>query len=302
MHNKIVASKALRFSRNDMRTAGVFLLPALLVAVLFVLVPVLGTFWNSLFRDVSYLPRTFIGFKEYADLFTREDFLRALRFTLAFTVVAVFFEAVLGIGFALLLNELFPGRGVLRTIILIPWAIPTIVSAKVWKLIFDYSYGVLNYLVVTTGISDGRINWLGTPLAAFWSLIIAEVWKTTPFMVILVLAGLQAVSPDIYKQARIDGASLWRRFVSITLPLIRPVVVIALVFRTIDSLRVFDLTYVLTGGGPGGTTKTLSMLGFEYYANDAFGTGSAISVATFLIVLVITLVYIRVGKIGEAVR
>ncbi len=302
MPNKIVAPPRFRYAKTDLRTAALFLLPTLLVVALFVMVPVLGTFWNSLFRDVSYLPRSFVGLSEYASLISREDFLRALRFTLAFTVVAVFFEAVFGIGFALLLNEVFPGRGILRTLILIPWAIPTIVSAKVWKLIFDYSYGVLNFLATTLGFADARINWLGTPLAAFWALIVAEVWKTTPFMVILVLAGLQAISPDIYKQARIDGASLWRRFTLITLPLIRPVVVIALVFRTIDSLRVFDLTYVLTGGGPGGTTKTLSMVGFEYYANDAFGTGSAISVATFLIVFLITLVYIRVGKIGESIQ
>ncbi len=288
-----------QYDKREIRNAYLFLFPAVMVIITFVLIPVIGTFWGSLFRDVTYLPKRFIGLQNYASILTDVDFWRALRFTVLFTLVAVVLETFFGMLFALLLNESFKGRGFLRAVILIPWAIPTIVSAKVWKLIFDYSYGVLNYLFILFGFSSDKINWLGTSFAAFWSLIIAEVWKTTPFVVIILLAGLQAIPQDIYKQATIDGAGMFKRFRTITIKLIQPVLIIALVFRTIDSLRIFDLVYVLTGGGPGSSTKTLSVLGFEMYINDLFGMGSAVSVVTFGVVFVITLVYLKVGRFQE---
>lgn len=297
-------SRALfsQYEKREVANAYLFLLPLLGLVFAFVLFPVLATSYNSLFRDVTYLPRAFVGARNYADLFTNADFYRAARFTLLFTAVAVILEAFFGMMFALLLNESFCGRGLLRTVVLIPWAIPTIVSAKIWKLIFDYTYGVLNFIVVTLGFSADKVNWLGSSLAAFWSLVIAEVWKTTPFMVLILLAGLQAIPQDVYKQAQVDGAGIGTRLWRITLPLVRPVLTIALIFRTIDSLRIFDLVYVLTGGGPGGATKTLSMLGFEYYSNDAFGRGSAVSVITFLIVFFVTLLYVRAGRFEESLK
>jgi multiple sugar transport system permease protein len=297
-------SKALlsQYETKEVINAYLFLLPLIGLVFAFVLFPVLATSFNSLFRDVTYLPREFVGFRNYADLFSNADFLRAMRFTLIFTLTAVILEAFLGMMFALLLNESFKGRGLLRTVVLIPWAIPTIVSAKIWKLIFDYTYGVLNFLVLTLGLSSDKINWLGSSIAAFWSLVIAEVWKTTPFMVLILLAGLQAIPRDVYKQAQVDGAGIGKRLWRITFPLIRPVLTIALIFRTIDSLRIFDLVYVLTGGGPGGATKTLSMLGFEYYSHDSFGRGSAVSVITFLIVFIVTLFYVRAGRFEESLK
>lgn len=288
-----------QYESREVLTAYLFLIPALFVIIAFVLIPVLGTFWGSLFRDVTYLPRKFIGIQNFLYVVGNADFWRALRFTLLFTVTAVILETFFGMLFALLLNETFKGRVFLRTIILIPWAIPTIVSAKVWKLIFDYTYGILNFLVVNLGFSGGKINWLGSSFAAFWSLITAEVWKTTPFVVIILLAGLQAIPQDLYRQAKIDGAGIFKRFRTITLKLIQPVLIIALIFRTIDSLRIFDLVYVLTGGGPGGSTKPLSMLGFEMYTNDLFGKGSAVSIITFCIVFLITIVYLKAGKFRE---
>jgi len=301
-----IATKAktvfARYEAREVRGAYLFLAPALLAIVLFVLVPVVGTFWTSFHRDVSYLPREFVGLSNYVSLLGNTRFWWAFVFTLLFTVVAVSLEAVFGLLFALLLHQSFPGRGWLRTAILVPWAIPTIVSAKVWKLIFDYTYGVLNYLVAGIGLADDRINWLGTAATAFWSLIIAEVWKTTPFMVIILLAGLQAIPEDIHRQARVDGARMVRRFVSMTLPLLRPVLVIALIFRTIDSLRIFDLVYVLTGGGPGGGTTTLSLLGYEYFTSDRFGIGSAVSLVTFAVAMAVTVVYIRMGRFRRSIE
>lgn len=291
-----------RYERKEVRNAYVFLLPIGAAVILFILVPVLGTLWNSFFRDVSFLPRRLVGVRNYIAILSEASFWQAAWFTIAFTVVAVALEACLGMAFAVLLSQQFPLRGVLRTVILVPWAIPTIVSAKVWKLVFQYTYGVLNYLVTTLGVSDAKINWLGSAAGAFWSIVIAEVWKTTPFVVIILLAGLQAIPEEVYKQAKIDGARMFKRFWTITLPLLRPVLVIALVFRTIDSLRIFDLVYVLTGGGPGGATTTLSVLGFEYFSNDRFGMGSAISIITFFLAFGFTLLYVKAGRFRESLR
>ncbi len=291
-----------RYEKREVVSAYLFLLPALLAVLLFVLGPVVGTLWTSFFRDVSYLPRECIGIRNYREILADRQFWHAMWFTLAFTAVAVVGEAVFGLAFAVLLHQRFHGRGILRTVILVPWAIPTIVSAKVWKLIFEYTYGVLNFVATHIGFSDAKVNWLGTTFNAFWALIIAEVWKTTPFMVIILLAGLQAVPEDIYSQARIDGARMMRRFWTMTLPLLRPVLVIALVFRTIDSLRIFDLVYVLTGGGPGGGTTTLSMLGYEYFTNDRFGLGSTVSLLTFALAMAVTIVYIKAGRFRQSLE
>ena len=290
------------YDEGEWKIALVFILPLALTVFVFICLPVMGTFWNSLFRDVSYLPKMWVGFQNYGKVFKDPNFFPALFFTLSFSIVAVTLETFFGLLFALLLNESFPGRTFLRAIILIPWAIPTIVSAKVWKLVYEYSYGVMNVLVCGLGLSGEKINWLGTSGGAFWALIFADVWKTTPFVVLLVLAGLQAIPEDLYKQAMIDGAGLWRRFYKITLPLVLPVLLVSMIFRTIDSLRMFDLVYVLTGGGPGGSTQTLSFLGYRYFVNDRFGLGSTVSVITFGISFAVTLLYLKFGKFRERLK
>lgn len=286
-------------SSRETRDAWLFLSPVVALVVVFSLLPVLGTLWTSFFRDVSFMPLQFVGWENYRDLVVSREFLGALRFTVVFTLVAVMLETVLGMIFALALHETFSGRGLVRAAMLLPWAIPTIVSAKLWKQIFDYHYGLLNGLLPALGIAQTPVNWLGTSGSAFAAIVTAEVWKTTPFMVILLLAGLQAIPPVLYDQARIDGAGMFTRFYRITLVLIRPVLVIALVFRTIDSLRIFDLVFVLTGGGPGGGTKSLSMMGYEYFVADRFGAGSAVSMATFALAMVATLFYLRAGRFRE---
>jgi multiple sugar transport system permease protein len=290
------------YEKKEVRSAWLFLAPLLLVVGVFILLPVIGTFLNSLYLDVSFLPKQFVGLRNYADLLGSLDFWQSLRFTLAYTVAAVVLEGFFGVVFALLLNETFKGRGFLRVVILIPWAIPTIVSARTWQLIYEYNYGIMNYLVMQLGLAPERINWMGTEFGAFWALVFADVWKTTPFVVLILLAGLQAIPEDLYQQAKVDGAGLFRRFYKITLPILKPVLIIALIFRTIDSLRMFDLVYVLTGGGPGGSTQTLSYLGFAAFANDNFGMGSTVSIVTFMISFAITLVYLRAGKFSEQLK
>lgn len=295
----MAADPPLQAPRRETRSALAALAPMLVAVSVFILVPVIGTFVDSLFRDVSYEARSFVGLQNYTTLARNADFWRALAFTLGFTVVAVACEGILGLGFAVLLHQRFPGRNILRALVLLPWVIPTIVSAKIWKLVFEYDDGLLNSLLAATGLVTHKIHWLGTAGGAFRALLVAEVWKTTPFVIVVLLAGLQAIPGEIDRQARVDGARMFRRFFRITLPLLRPVLVVAVVFRTIDSLRIFDLVYVLTGGGPGSRTETLSLLGYEYFTNDRFGLGSAIAVVAFVIAFGVTLVYVRVGRFRD---
>ncbi len=284
---------------GDIRTAFCFLLPCLVFVGLFVAVPLADTAFNSFFRDVSFLSRRFSGLDNFFRMLGTPDFWSSMAFTLAFAVVAVLLETALGLVFAVLLNERFPGRSALRLLLLLPWAIPTIVSARTWRLLYDFSHGLINAVLLGSGLVREPVNWFGTSFSAFCAIIAADVWKTTPFVALLLLAGLQSIPEELYEQARVDGAGIWTRFRIITLPLLRPVILVAVIFRTIDSLRMFDLVYVLTGGGPGGSTRTLSFLGYEAMGNDDFGTGSAISVITFLVALVFTLVYLRIGRFRE---
>jgi multiple sugar transport system permease protein len=292
----------VQYEKREVRNAYAFLTPILIVIFLFILFPVIGTLWKSFYQDTSFLPFEFVGFRNYAQILSDTKFWSALVFTLLFALATVVLEAVFGLIFALLLNESFKGRGIMRAVILIPWAIPTIVSAQIWRLMYDYTYGIINHLLTSLGFIADKVSWMGTTSSAFWALVISDVWKTTPFVVIILLAGLQAIPQDIYKQARVDGAKMFKRFRSITLPLVAPVLLIALIFRTIDAIRIFDLVYVLTGGAPGGTTETLSFIGYNYFTGDIFGMGSAISVITFIVSFMITILYIKLGRFEKNIK
>ncbi|AJC71975.1 MAG: sugar ABC transporter permease [Thermococcus sp.] len=275
--------------------------PMLAFVLLFIIIPVLGTFWISLHRDVTFIPGfKFVGLDNYINVLSKREFWYSLFVTVSFSLVSVGLETVLGLAFALILNERMKGRGILRAIVLIPWAVPTIISARTWELMYNYSYGLFNWILNSIGL--GNVNWLGSPLSAFFAVVFADVWKTTPFMTLLLLAGLQAIPGDTYEAAIIDGANMFQRFRHVTLPLLRPVLIVAVTLRTIDALRVFDVIYVLTGGGPGGATMSLSMLAFNYYNLGDYGVGSAISIITFLTVLSFTVVYLKVGRFQEGLK
>ncbi len=289
-------------TRREIRDAYIFNLPLMLFAAVFILLPVVGTLITSLFRDVTYLPGKFLGLANYKRLLLDVSFWQSARFTLLFVLVSVSIELVLGMLFALTLNEAIPGRGLLRVAVLIPWAIPIAISARIWELIYSYDFGVLNFLVTHVGLANSPVNWLGTSTGAFFALVLSDVWKSTPFMAIILMAGLSTIPRDLYQQAMVDGANFIQRFFRITLPLLRPVIVVALLFRTIDAIRIFDLVYVLTGGGPGGSTNSLSLYAFRYYVNGDFGYGSAISVLVFLLASLLAVLYIRFGKFTEVAR
>jgi multiple sugar transport system permease protein len=272
-----------------------FLVPLILVIVVFILFGVLFTVADSFFRDVTYLPEGFIGLENYTALLEDEAFRQSIQFTILFVLVSVPLEVFLGLVIALVLNESFPLRGALRASILIPWASPNVVTGRIFELIYNYSYGGANYLLAVLHISERPVHWLGNPVGAFFSLVFADAWKTSPFAAIILLAGLSAIPTDLYAQARVDRADFMQRLVKVTLPLLKPVLVVTFLFRTIQALQIFDIIYVLTKGGPGGSTMSLSMYGYLSFSAGDFGYGSAISVVLFLIAFAFSMGYLRLG-------
>lgn len=289
----------VRFFNRETLTAVGFLLPLVGFVVIFILVPVLGTLTDSLFLDVTFRPKRFVGIENYRWLFQDPGFGRALRFTCLFVVVSVPLEVTLGLILALVLNERLPWRGLLRTAVLIPWAIPAVVSGRIFELIYNYSYGAANFLLTALNLAAEPINWLGSEPGAFLALVAADCWKTTPFAAIILLAGLSAIPPDLYRQAEVDRAGFVRRFFAVTLPLLKPVLIVVLLFRTIEALRVFDLIFVLTGGGPGGSTTSISLFGYNYFSAGDFGYGSAASVILFGMAFGLSLGLIKLGGVRE---
>lgn len=282
--------------------AYIFNAPLIIIAAIFILLPVIGTLITSFFRDVTFLPGKFLALENYKHLLSDINFWKSVQFTLFFVIVSVSLELLLGMIFALILNETFPGRSLLRIIVLVPWAIPIAISARIWQFIYNFDFGVLNYLILQLGISNERISWLGTSTGAFFSIVISDVWKTTPFITIILLAGLSNISNEIYEQAKVDGSNLFQRFFKITLPLIKPVLIVALLFRTIDAIRIFDLIYVLTSGGPGGSTASISFYAYNFLVSGDYGYGSTISVILFLIAAFLSILYIKFGKFKEAMQ
>lgn len=289
----------LKIQREQM-TAFMFLVPLFVFLLVLVFIPVLGTLWDSFTRDVPFLPKQYIGLANYRALFADAAFWQSVRFTLLFVFISVPLEAVLGLFIALLLNETFPGRGLLRAAVLIPWAIPAAVSGRVFELIYHYSYGAANFVIRTFGLTDRPVNWLGTGPGSLAGVILADAWKTTPFAALILLAGLSAINPELYKQAQVDRANFLQRFFHVTLPLLKPVLVVTLLFRTVMALRVFDIIYVLTGGGPGGSTNALSLFAYRYFSSADFGYGSAISVLLFFCALVLSIFYVKAGRFEES--
>lgn len=283
-------------SIKELRAAGIFISPLMILIFLFVLVPVLGTLINSLFQDVAFLGKRFVFLSNFRQLFGDSGFRQALRFTLLFVLVSVPVEIILGLTFAVLMNAKVPLRGLLRACVLIPWAIPAAVSGRIWELIYNYSYGLANFVFIELGITTEPINWLGTSLGAFSAVVVADVWKTTPFVAIIMLAGLQAIPTELFSQAKVDRANFLQVFYKVTIPLIKPVIIVAVLFRTIDGLRVFDLIYVLTGGGPGGATTSISHYAYRYFISGDFGYGSAVSVVLFVIAFLLSVFYVKVGR------
>jgi multiple sugar transport system permease protein len=266
-----------------------FVMPAVVLLSLVTVYPVISVLYLSLRRrlllfDISQ----FVGLDNYLFLVKDSRFWNAFWNTTYFTGASVTLELLLGLSIAVLLNRTFRFKGVVTAMVLVPWAIPTVVSARMWEWMYNTDFGILNHLV---GV---KINWLGSPFWAMNAAVLMDVWKTTPFVVILLMAGLNVIPRELYQAARIDGAGSWSIFRKITLPLLMPVVLVVLLFRTMDAFRVFDAVYVLTGGGPANSTETLSIYAYKVlFQTLQFGYGSTLSIVVFLCIGAISILYVR---------
>jgi trehalose/maltose transport system permease protein len=299
-------------SAQRTRSAWIFLAPTLLVLAMVAGWPLVRTiyfsFTNATLNNLD--GAEFIGFSNYLTWITLQSgrtvwrgllvdpaWWGAVWNTLRFTLISVSIETVLGLVVALVLNASFRGRGIVRAAILIPWAIPTIVSAKMWAWMLNDQFGILNDIFLNLGLISQKIAWTANPDTAMVAVLIVDVWKTTPFMALLILAGLQMVPQDIYEAAKIDGVHPIKVFWRITLPLIRPALMVAVIFRMLDALRIFDLIYVLTPNNS--QTKTMSVMAREnLFEFDKFAYGAAASTMLFLIIASITVLYIVFGRVN----
>ena len=288
------ARRASGIEQQEARIAWGLVLPALLTILLVALFPLVWTAWESLHLHdlrMPWLGRPFVGLDNYVEAFQDPRFWGALGHTAFFAVTSVGLELILGLWLALALNRAFRGRGLVRAAVLVPWAIPTVVSALLWRFMFEGQTGIVNSLLVEVGLLSEPLVWFIQPRLAWVPVVLADVWKTTPFVALLLLAGLQNIDASLYEAARIDGASAWRQFRHVTLPLLKPAILVALIFRTLDAFRVFDLIYALTGGGPGTSTEPIALYTFNaLLQNLQFGYGSALSIIVFAITFSLALI------------
>jgi multiple sugar transport system permease protein len=287
------ARPAKRRSRGipERRLATLMVAPSVILIAVVALWPIVYAIWLSLHQysliraGVSRWAAP-AGLGNYIDALGASEFWAAVRVTFEFTIASVFLETVIGLAMAMAMHQAFKGRGLLRTVVLVPWAVLTVVTAIMWRTIVDPNLGFVNSLLGTDTV------WLGNSPQALIVMIGADAWKTAPFMALLLLAGLQVIPSEIYEAAKVDGATAWQRFRRITLPLLKPALLVALIFRTLDALRAFDLPKVLTNGA--NDTTTLSLLAQKtFQVNSLYGQGSALAILTFIIVMLVSFAYIR---------
>lgn len=274
--------------QREQLTGWILVAPALLLLLFVFAYPIGRAFWLSFFAQNlgTKLEPVFAGFANYGRMAGDGRFWQSLWNTTVFTVSTVVLELILGMGIALVLNQSFRGRAAVRTIAILPWALPTAIMALAWTWIFNAQYGVWNDILLRLGLIKEGINWLGDPTLAMMAVIAADVWKTTPFISILLLAGLQSISSDLYEAHAIDGANPWQSFRQITLPLLMPQVLIAMLFRFAQAFGIFDLIAVMTGGGPAGATEVVSLYIYATVMRYLdFGYGAALVVVTFLLLV-----------------
>ena len=278
---------------SDGKFAAILLAPATLLIIGLVLYPFLYTIYISVFEtNMLEVTDNFIALSQYKKVLADSAFWKSLSVTVYFAVVSIVVQTSLGMGIALLLNTKFKGRGFMRGLILAPWAVPTIVNANLWSWIYQASYGALNKLLLMLGFIQEPIVWLGSPLLAMNMIILADTWRMTPLYVIMFLAGLQTIPESLREAAMIDGAGPFSRFRRITLPLLSPMMLVVLVLRTMQALRVFDIVFVLTQGGPNSGTMVVSYYAyFKTFRAMDFSYGATIGLIVTLLTVLICIVY-----------
>jgi multiple sugar transport system permease protein len=278
------------FGNPERRTAYYMVLPALLIILVVAFFPILQAVNLSLRQATVAVTGPFVGFENYAEMFQNPDFMEGLTNTLIFTVASVTLEFFIGLVIALAIHRAFRGRGLVRAAVLVPWAFPTVISAVMWRLMFQDQVGIVNYVANAAGLISQPI--LSDRTLLLVGVILVDVWKTTPFVALLLLAGLQTIPGEVYEAARVDGANVWQRFLRITLPLLYPTILVALLFRTLDAYRVFDLFWALSNR----ELESLSTFVYEgvRVSQLQFAQGNAASVFIFVTAFLIALFFIKV--------
>jgi multiple sugar transport system permease protein len=285
-----------RFQLGETAVAYLMNGPALLIILALTIYPIVSSFWISLHnyslrqQDVF----TFVGAGNYLALLSKPEFWQALRVTFGITFAVTLIVLVLSIGIALVINEPFRGRGFVRALVLLPWAMPGVVNALMWRWIYNGRIGVLNGTLYSMGLIDDYQSWLIDDRFVYWSLIFADVWNVFPFSTLIMLAALQAIPSELYDAARVDRAAVWNRFRHVTLPWLTHPILIVLILQTLGGLRLFDLIYLLTGGGPGSATTTIGFLAYQTaFLSYDFGLGNAYSYVIAFLTLGLALVYMK---------
>ncbi len=286
-------------NRSRRRWAYLFLAPSLLVLAAVALLPLVRTFWFSFtdanLSDLSHFE--VIGLQNYKDVLNDPEWWQSFQNTIVFAVGSVLLETILGLGIALVLDQTFRGRSLLRAAVMVPWAIPTVVSAKMWAWMFHDLYGVVNDILTKFRVISEPVAWLADPVLSMLAVILVDVWKTTPFMTLLILAGLQSIPSNIYQSAAVDGAGRIKTFFKITLPLIKPALAVAIIFRMLDALRVFDLIYIMTTNSS--DTASISIYARKNMIDfQDLGYGSAVSVLIFAFIALFTVIYVTTSKLN----
>jgi trehalose/maltose transport system permease protein len=278
------------FGNPERRTAYYMVLPALLIILVVAIFPILQAINLSLRQATVVITGPFVGLENYVEMFRNPDFLEGLTNTLIFTVVSVALEFLIGLAIALAINRAFRGRGLVRAAVLVPWAFPTVISAVMWRLMFQDQIGIVNYVANAIGLISQPI--LSDRVLLLVGAILVDTWKTTPFMALLLLAGLQTIPGDVYEAARVDGANVWQRFFRITLPLLKPTILVAILFRTLDSYRVFDLFWAMSNR----ELDSLSTFVYEgvRISQLQFAQGNAAAVFIFVTAFLLALFFIKV--------
>jgi len=280
---------------SERALGAVLLAPAALLLLVIVVYPIATLLWNSLHTvdpENAVAGETFAGFANYARAFDDERFWHSSSNTILYIVVTVPGSLVVGLGLALLANKPFTVKWPVRLGLLLPWALPLVFAGLIFRWFFEYNTGVVNNWLVALGLEP--LQWLSSPTLAFWAICIAIVWKASSFMALMLLAGLQTIPKSLYEAAEVDGASTWQQFVEITLPMLRPAIFVALIFRTITAVQTFDIPFAMTGGGPGDATETLAMYIYKTTLDFLdFGYGSALATLMFAISMAATSGYLR---------
>ncbi|MCL5771601.1 MAG: sugar ABC transporter permease [Actinobacteria bacterium] len=296
--NDILGGNSFRrkIENNETLLAYLLLVPLLIIISTFFLYPFIKSFIISFFSyNLTNIEKPFIGLNNYLNIIKSKEIISSLGRTGYFTIMSVILQIILGLGIALALNLEFKGRAVMRAIVLIPWAIPSIVNGLIWKWMLHYQFGIVNYLFKSLGLISEYRNWLGEPgLSALNWVIVADVWRWTPLCAMLLLAGLQSIDKELYEAGRVDGMNIWQGFYHITLPLLRYPIMISLVLRTIDAINVFAVVYSLTGGGPGNLTKVINLYIYdEAFRYLHFGMASALSYIVTAVIAILIFIYYR---------